>query len=108
MALSWNDWKRTQGWDVFAPNPWDFTHKLKFEGSETAGTLKNMTRGGAVEGNTCVWHGIDEFQDKVTVFCLLNSKTYTITRTVDDDGKSTLDCDGGASGGSSWTAIEGG
>ena len=112
MALSYDDWKRADGWDASPPpNPWNFRtpHNLKFGGAGTnasPGTLSNTTRG-ATEGDTCIWSSISTSQDQVSVRCIRNSKTYIITRTV-TAGVSALSCNGGTSGGSSWTAIEGG
>jgi hypothetical protein len=123
MPLSYNDWMRDKGWDVNGlgaglppPNPWNLatTHNLKFHGDNTSpgtGTLddylENTTRGGATEGKVCTWSSISTNQDQVTVLCLRDNETYTIVRTV-AAGVSTLECDGGASGGASWTAEEGG
>jgi hypothetical protein len=110
--MAFPDWTRRGGWridDNDAPkNPWNLGigNILKFEGAgigSAADVIKNMTKAGATEATNCHCNTVNP--DEVVVKHN-NGTEYTITRSVTATG-ATLTCDGGTSGGASWTAVEG-
>jgi hypothetical protein len=114
--MKFPDWTRAGGWVIKTfdeeNNPWnvDKDHKLVFmgigEGTSDDDFIRNMTvRPAGKEATHCTCE--DGKSDKVKA--KRNTKTYTITRSYSSLSKKwTLSCDGGSSGGASWTAEEGG